>query len=171
VKPNEKLYEFAAKELKEAPRKGLLIKCIADANGNSDKGNSLYIKRRVAELKSESTKQNFFHAFDNLSEIAKSLFRKCLPSGQVVFILMILNLVFSIIIFTNTETRNMFDSFPYFMGYLLSTFLVLFVPAYLIGIFLKLISRGKISLDVVIGSLFIIGMLLSGFGTLTKTSN
>jgi len=50
---DEQLYELAAKELVNTPRQGLLIKCLAKAEGNESKGKALYIEARVEEIKAE----------------------------------------------------------------------------------------------------------------------
>jgi hypothetical protein len=53
MESDEQLYEMAAKELANSPRQGLLIKCMANCEGNENKGKALYIKTRVNEIKSE----------------------------------------------------------------------------------------------------------------------
>ena len=53
MESDEQLYEMAAKELANSPRQGLLIKCMANCEGNENKGKALYIKTRVNEMKSE----------------------------------------------------------------------------------------------------------------------
>ena len=47
MQSEEKLYEFAAKELAYSPRPGLLIKCMTEAEGDENRGKALYIKTRV----------------------------------------------------------------------------------------------------------------------------
>ena len=63
---DEELYKLAAQELSDSPRQGLLIKCLAESDGDENKGKALYIKTRVREMqsefneniKSESTQEN-----------------------------------------------------------------------------------------------------------------
>ena len=52
---DEKLYELADQELANSPRQGLLIKCLAKAEGNEAKGKACYIEARVEEMKAEIT--------------------------------------------------------------------------------------------------------------------
>lgn len=53
MQSEEKLYEFAAKELAYSPRPGLLIKCMTEAEGDENRGKALYIKTRVKEMKDQ----------------------------------------------------------------------------------------------------------------------
>jgi hypothetical protein len=53
VQSDEQLYELSAKELAESPRQGLLIKCMANSDGDENRGKALYIKTRVEEMKEE----------------------------------------------------------------------------------------------------------------------
>jgi len=53
MQSDEKLYELAAQELANSPRQGLLIKCLAKAEGNEAKGKAFYIEARVEEMKTE----------------------------------------------------------------------------------------------------------------------
>jgi len=53
MQSDEKLYELAAQELANSPRQGLLIKCLAKAEGNEAKGKAFYIEARVEEMKAE----------------------------------------------------------------------------------------------------------------------
>ena len=57
MQPDEQLYELAAKELANSPRQGLLIKCMAKAEGDENKAKALYIKMRVDEMKSQIAKE------------------------------------------------------------------------------------------------------------------
>ena len=53
MQSDEQLYELSAKELAESPRQGLLIKCMANSDGDENRGKALYIKTRVEEMKRE----------------------------------------------------------------------------------------------------------------------
>lgn len=53
MQSDEQLYEISAKELAQSPRQGLLIKCMANSDGDENRGKALYIKTRVAEMKEE----------------------------------------------------------------------------------------------------------------------
>ena len=53
MQSDEQLYELSAKELAESPRQGLLIKCMANSDGDENRGKALYIKTRVEEMKQE----------------------------------------------------------------------------------------------------------------------
>ena len=53
MQSDEQLYELSAKELAESPRQGLLIKCMANSDGDENRGKALYIKTRVEEMKEE----------------------------------------------------------------------------------------------------------------------
>jgi hypothetical protein len=53
MQPDEQFYEFAAKELANSPRQGLLVKCLTKAGGDENKGKARYIEIRVKEMKAE----------------------------------------------------------------------------------------------------------------------
>jgi hypothetical protein len=57
MQSDEQLYELSAKELAESPRQGLLIKCMANSDGDENRGKALYIKTRVSEMKIEMLKK------------------------------------------------------------------------------------------------------------------
>jgi hypothetical protein len=170
MKPDEKLYELASNELKESPRQGLLIKCVAKSGGDEQKGKALYIKRRVTELKSESSKnkfQGFRLKFHNgllwLKDGVKSLSQKYFPSRVVIFSTFLVAFLFSIWTFNKTQPE-IHDNFPYFLGFWIGSFFGLFIPSYLIGLLLRFLSKGKIILDITTPVFFFIAILICSYG-------
>ena len=57
MKTEEGFYEAAADELKNAPRSGLLTKCLAICEGDESKARAMYVRERVEELKPEFAQQ------------------------------------------------------------------------------------------------------------------
>lgn len=176
MKSDEELYEIAAKELFESPRKGLLIKCMAKSCGDEQKGKAFYIKKRVAELKSESNEikfqgfrlklQNGFHILRN---VAKLFSQKCFPSKSVTSVLLVSSCLLSYWVLDKSEPHEIyyesyFYHFPNVLGFWLGIFLGLFIPACLICLLSRFLSKGKIHFEKSMYVFFLVAIFLCGYG-------
>jgi hypothetical protein len=71
--PEENFYELAAAELKNAPRSGLLTKCLAICEGNETKARAMYVRERAEELKTDYGRLHSQHAKLRQQRAAESM--------------------------------------------------------------------------------------------------
>jgi hypothetical protein len=82
MQSDEQLYELSAKELAESPRQGLLIKCMANSDGDENRGKALYIKTRVEEMK-EEIREGIQRKEAEEKEILKKAMQEAVAKGEV----------------------------------------------------------------------------------------
>ena len=166
MKSDEELYELAANELKESPRQGLLIKCMAKADGDEQKGKALYIKTRVAELSIDSKKHKIQDKMLKFKAWTKKFFRKCFPSKNKILLSFVLVLIPWLILVSYTEPYN---SDPvYLLGYFFGIFTGLFISSVLIGNIVNLIFKSDSNLDRIFTGVLIVLLIFCGIGASYK---
>ena len=99
---DEKLYELADQELANSPRQGLLIKCLAKAEGNEAKGKACYIEARVEEMKAEIIVEEKKEAVNKAAEKkAEKEFQDGVVPYPYYFVLLIFLIVCIVVIIGN----------------------------------------------------------------------
>jgi len=102
MQSDEKLYELAAQELANSPRQGLLIKCLAKAEGNEAKGKACYIEARVEEMKAEIIVEEKKEAVNKAAEKkAEKEFQDGVVPYPYYFVLLIVLIVCIVVIIGN----------------------------------------------------------------------
>lgn len=162
MKSDEELYELAANELKESPRQGLLIKCMAKADGDEQKGKALYIKTRVAELSTDSKKLKIQDKMLKFKAWTKKFFRKCFPSKNKILLSFVLVLIPWLILVSYTEPSN--SDTVYLLGYFFGIFTGLFISSVLIGNIVNLIFKSDSNLDRSFTGVLIVLLIFCGIG-------